>query len=143
MFGRSIILRPSSSSFLQVKPWVVEALQLICLSFGSALHKETQTINCYAACEILPLEADGIDSLVGGLFGYKSRTPATIACFWDTELSGVTTSTGSSQKELGTGLSTEQMQDEMTFRNAGWDFNYVWMISEGEYPKLRWEAIED
>jgi hypothetical protein len=99
----------------------------------------TQTINCYAACEILPLEADGIDSLVGGIFGYKSRTPATIACFWDTELSGVTTSTGSHSLELGTGLSTEQMQDEMTFRNAGWDFSHVWRIFEGEYPKLQWE----
>jgi hypothetical protein len=104
----------------------------------------THTINCYAACEILPLEADGIDSLVGGIFGYKSRTPATIACFWDAELSGVTASTGSdSPLELGKGLTTEQMMDEDLLRNAGWDFSYVWMIPEGEYPKLRWEVTED
>jgi hypothetical protein len=103
----------------------------------------THTINCYAAWEILPLEADAIDSLVGGLFGDKSRTPMTIACFWDTELSGVTTSAGSGQMEFGTGLSTEQMQDEMTFRNAGWDFDHIWTISEDEYPKLQWEITED
>jgi hypothetical protein len=104
----------------------------------------THTINCYAACKILPPEADGMDSLIGGLFGNTRWTPMTISCFWDTELSGVTAGTGSDQQlELGKGLTTEQMMDEQVFRNAGWDFNYVWVISEGEYPRLQWELIEN
>jgi len=108
---------------------------------GKTLH--THTINCYAACEVLHPEADGIDSLTGGLFGDTSWTPMTIACFWDTELSGITASTGSGQSELGTGLTAELMMDEELFHDAGWDFSLVWMISEGEYPKLQWEVIDN
>jgi len=104
-------------------------------------------INCYAACEVYPLEVEGTEARVGGLFGnalIQQWSPTTIACFWDAESSGITVSTGSDPHlELGQGLSTEQMLDEEMFRNAGWDFDYIWMISEGEYPKLRWEVIKN
>jgi hypothetical protein len=107
---------------------------------------DNQVMNCYAACELFPLQAEDQELLVGGLFG-KARSrlwaPLTISCFWDTELSGVTAGTGSDQQlELGKGLTTEQMMDEEVFRNAGWDFNYVWVMPEGDYPKLQWELIE-
>ena len=104
-----------------------------------------QVLNCYAACEIFPLNARGTDSVVGGLFG-DILTPGwalmTVNCFWDAELSAISVSTGSHPLELGTGLTTEQMLDEEVFRNAGWDFSHVWMIPEGDYPRLQWE-IED
>ena len=99
-------------------------------------------LNCYAACEIFPLNARGTDSVVGGLFGNimtPSWAPTTIACFWDTELSVIDVSTGSDPLEIGTGLTTKQMMDEDAFRNTGWDFSHVWMISEGDYPRLQWE----
>ncbi|MHC4440624.1 MAG: GLUG motif-containing protein [Planctomycetota bacterium] len=107
---------------------------------------DIQVLNCYAACEFFPLRTEGGDPVIGGLFGETSIpewAPITENCFWDTALSGITTSTGSHSLELGTGLTTEQMMDEEVFRNAGWDFSYVWMISEGEYPKLQWEGIEN
>ena len=66
--------------------------------------------------------------------------PQTISCFWDTALSGVTASTGSDPLVLGTGLTTEQMQGQEVFQNAGWDFSHVWMMCEGNYPRLQWEA---
>ena len=104
----------------------------------------TRVMNFYTANEIFLLEGNDKELIVGGLYG-KVRTsildkaPLTIACFWDTELSGITIGTGSDPLELGMGLTTEQMQDKETFRNAGWDFSHVWMISEGDYPRLQWE----
>lgn len=100
-----------------------------------------RVIHCYAACELFPLEVEGTEASVGGLFGnalIQQWSPTTIDCFWDRELSDIAVSTGSNPKlELGTGLATEQMMDEEVFRNAGWDFSHVWMISEGDYPRLQ------
>jgi len=107
---------------------------------GESHHN--QVMNCYAACKLFALETEGTDPLVGGLFGIPRWGPLTVACFWDTELSGVAISTGSDPLELGTGLTTEQMRNEDAFRSAGWDFDHVWMICEGDYPRLQWE-VED
>ena len=56
------------------------------------------------------------------------------------ELSGVAESVGSHPLELGTGLTTEQMRDENTLRDAGWDFGHVWTTCKGDYPRLQWET---
>ena len=64
---------------------------------------------------------------VGGLLGTNNITYATrrgvstqqgtvINCFWDTQISGQTTSAA------GTGLNTIQMQDINTYLEAGWDW---------------------
>jgi hypothetical protein len=106
---------------------------------------DIRVINCYAACEVFPLEGEDGDLFIGGLLGdtlTPHRPPLIIGCFWDTELSGITNSIGSDALEQGTGLITEQMWDESLFRDAGWNLNNVWVISEGDYPRLRWE-IED
>ena len=101
-----------------------------------------QVLNCYAACEILPLGDEGRDPVISGLFG-DIRTPGwapmTENCFWDAEFLGIAVGTSSDPLELGTGLTTEQMLDEEVFRNAGWDFSHTWMICEGDYPKFQWE----
>jgi len=57
-------------------------------------------------------------------------------------LSQTVNSIGSDPLELGTGLTTDQMQDQEVFQNAGWDFNQLWMICEGDYPRLQWEAVD-
>jgi hypothetical protein len=44
--------------------------------------------------------------------------------------------------DCGTGLTTEQMQQQDTFKRAGWDFGYTWAMPEGGYPVLRWELAE-
>ena len=107
---------------------------------------DIQALNCYAACEFFPPGTEVNDPVIGGLFGEIFSlywTPMTENCFWDMESSGIAVSTGSEPLEFGSGLTTEQMRDEEVFRNAGWDFNNVWMISEGEYPKLQWEGIKN
>jgi hypothetical protein len=107
---------------------------------------DIQVLNCYAACEFFPPGTEGGDPVIGGLFGETSIpewAPITENTFWDTDFSGIAASIGSHSLELGTGLTTEQMHDEEVFRSAGWDFNHVWMISEGEYPKLQWEGIKN
>jgi len=85
----------------------------------------------------------------GGLIGMDCALlvgiPDTIkACFWDTQVSGRTTSDG------GTGLSTARMQTAATFLGAGWDFtgetangvSDLWqMPGKRSYPKLSWERI--
>jgi hypothetical protein len=108
---------------------------------GEARH--VQFLNCYAACKLLPLKAGDQEPLAGGLFGdvrASDWAPQTISCFWDTTLSGVTVSTGRPSLELGTGLTTQQMQDQQVFQDAGWDFSDAWKICPGDYPRLQWEA---
>jgi len=112
---------------------------------GEAYHN--RFLNCYAACEIFPVQVEGDELLVGGLFGdiwVAGFTPKTDSCFWDVELLQTAVSTGSHplELELGMGLTTEQMQDREVFENAGWDFDTVWMICEGDYPRHQWEAEE-
>ncbi len=83
--------------------------------------------NCYAAGAV-----DGND-YVGGLIGL-SYNGNIIACFWDIETSGRTTSAGG-----GRGLTTSQMKSVIFYQNAGWADN-GWVINDSvDYPRLAWE----
>ncbi len=55
-------------------------------------------------------------------------------CFWDTELSGLTSSEG------GTGKTTAEMKSLSTFTTAGWDMTDTWWLPQRDYPRLRWEV---
>ncbi|NQV35936.1 MAG: hypothetical protein HQ515_24810 [Phycisphaeraceae bacterium] len=100
-------------------------------------------LNCYSACELIALPVENEELWIGGLFGSIRRgneTQTSISCFWDAELSGVSIADGANPMEPATGLTTEQMQDQNILRDAGWDFNHVWTICEGDYPRLQWQA---
>jgi len=59
--------------------------------------------------------------------GYSSRETD---CYWDIQ------TTGQSQSEgTAIGLTTGQMQNQTNFSN--WDFNSIWTIEAGDYPRLR------
>jgi hypothetical protein len=92
---------------------------------------------CYAAGRI---QAGPGTTLVGGLAGITSQE-STSGSFWDIEVSGVTTGFGGAR-----GLTTVQMQDVLTYVDAGWDFacestngsmDYWIMPEGGTYPELR------
>ncbi|HUV41274.1 MAG TPA: GLUG motif-containing protein, partial [Sedimentisphaerales bacterium] len=87
-------------------------------------------MNCYATGSVTG------DSYTGGLVGRNQYW--TNACFWDIETTGQAGSAG------GEGKTTEQMQTQSTFTNAGWDFDTpIWKICEGvDYPRLEWEMID-
>jgi hypothetical protein len=80
---------------------------------------------------------------VGGLVGNALADGRIItSSFWDVETSGQSSSDG------GTGKTTAEMQDINTYLSAGWDFadeilngtcDY-WLISPGEYPRLRYQG---
>jgi len=64
----------------------------------------------------------------------------TTNCFWDTDVSGSSTSEGTA-----TGKTTSQMKTEATFTGASWDFGSDetdWVMSSNitfiKYPTLRW-----
>lgn len=106
----------------------------------------TRVLNCYAACEMIPMASgDGTTAVMGGLFGESQYLAATqvTGCFWDAELSGASVGAGSGPASCGTGLTTEQMQQKTTFEQAGWNLNSTWVIAEGEYPVLQWESAVD
>jgi hypothetical protein len=81
---------------------------------------------------------------VGGLVGYSEGTASD--SFWDTETSGQATSAG------GTGKTTAEMQDIITFSGAAWDViavanpgmrnpEYTWNIVDDQtYPFLSWQS---
>jgi hypothetical protein len=80
-------------------------------------------------------------SSVGGLLGTNTGTVTT--SFWDKQTSGQTTSAG------GTGKTTAEMQDPLTFFDAGWDFTDenangtedIWRLCVDltDYPRFVWE----
>jgi hypothetical protein len=42
---------------------------------------------------------------------------------------------------MGSGKSTAEMQSMNTFIATGWDFNTVWQMFPGDYPRLQWEVL--
>lgn len=63
------------------------------------------------------------------------------SCFWDVDVAGPSSGFGDSPdpNELH-GLPTARMQTAAPYIDAGWDFDVVWTIREGQdYPRLRWE----
>jgi len=94
---------------------------------GSQWGSLGQIVNSYAA-SFIGGSGGGRGGLVGN--GNNSVTDS----FWDTEVSGITTSAG------GTGKTTAEMKTQSTFTDAGWDFDEVWAmdpsINQG-YPYLK------
>ena len=78
--------------------------------------------DCYSTGHV-----EGI-GIVGGLVGDNPGT--VIASFWDVETSDCNFSPG------GEGKTTAQMKDINTFLDAGWDFDTVWWMPPGNYPRL-------
>jgi hypothetical protein len=107
---------------------------------------DVRVLNSYAACEMIPMKAQAgaVVAAVGGLLGDADieAPPLVEGCFWDVNLSGTPVGTGSGPI-YGTGLPTEQMQQQATFEQTGWDFGSTWTMSEGGYPVLQWEQVVD
>lgn len=109
---------------------------------GSGSH--IYILNCYAAGTVLGQAEGANPPFAGGLFGCRNWSPFYAVyqiadCFWDRELSQVPVSTGSTLVDFGAGLTTQQMQQRTTFAQAGWDFDSIWAMPEGDYPVLQWE----
>ena len=67
---------------------------------------------------------------VGGLVAYNWDTATVTSSYWDVETSG------QSSDEGGTGKTTSQMKQKITF--ADWDFVEIWDLVENQtYPYLR------
>jgi hypothetical protein len=85
------------------------------------------------------------NSRVGGLVGSNAGTVSN--SFWDIETSGQATSDG------GTGKTTAEMKDTITFLDADWNIitvadsdtrntAYIWNIVDGQtYPSLSWQPM--
>jgi len=80
---------------------------------------------CYSTGPVTGTEQIG--GLVGGYAEINSD-----GAFWDTEQSGLSVSA------IGTGKTTVEMMQQVTFSAAGWDFVSNWGIEEGlSYPWLQ------
>jgi hypothetical protein len=76
----------------------------------------------------------GTTTNIGGFAGSGSGTVN--QCFWDNITSGQTTSFG------GSGKNTTDMMKRITFTDAGWDFNNIWTVIEGEdYPHFGMDDV--
>jgi hypothetical protein len=75
---------------------------------------------------------------IGGLTG-SANNSTVLGGFWDVEVTNQLTSS------YGIGLTTQQMKTAQTFIDAGWDKELnddgepVWILKDGEYPKLWFE----
>ena len=85
-------------------------------------------LNSYAANRVM---SPGIK---GGLLGQSAAGASVTSSYWDTTLSGLTTSAG------GTGHTTAEMQETVLYPliYQGWEFTTIWSPpTTGNYPKLR------
>jgi hypothetical protein len=92
---------------------------------GFALHNYGTINHCYSTCRMISPKMP--------CMGFSKTNTGTIAsCYWDEEISGVTTSAG------GIGKTTTEMKQQSTY--TGWDFENVWGIDpdiNDGYPYLR------
>ncbi len=112
-----------------------------CMPESSVDCGYVQVSNSFSATEV-----NG-SSHRGGLVGYRSYGYI-VSSFWDTEVSGMSSSDG------GTGLTTAEMREISTYLDAGWDFmdeedngtDDIWGINPAEnsgYPFLSWQGYEN
>ena len=79
----------------------------------------------------------------GGLCG-RNAIGEISDCFWDMETSEMTVGYNLYSPSPGTitnviGKTTQEMQTQSTFTDAGWDFDSTWWINDGvDYPLLIW-----
>jgi hypothetical protein len=93
---------------------------LVGLSGGPLVH-------CYAAGHVSRKSAVlNTYPEMGGLVGDESSGSVIVSCYFLGR-----------NNNIGTHISDEQMKIQESF--AGRDFSHAWIISNGEYPKLRWE----
>ncbi|MFW6428793.1 MAG: hypothetical protein ACOCY3_02765 [Desulfosalsimonas sp.] len=111
---------------------------------GGLFSGESEVLRSYAAGEVSSIEATS--DYIGGFIGYLGIQAVLEDNFFDTEATNQAYGTGASsgsdpdEHENVTGLSTEEMQIQQTFVDAGWDFDDVWAIVEEEtYPYLKWQ----
>ncbi|MDD3716469.1 MAG: GLUG motif-containing protein [Candidatus Marinimicrobia bacterium] len=95
---------------------------------------EGNVFHCYSNGAV-----SGSGEYVGGLIGYTNNASVedvVTACFWDTQRSGLGSSSG------GTGVSIEEMRTLSTFTDAGWNFTDIWgmdsLVNDG-FPYLPWK----
>ena len=109
-------------------------------------NSDSDIFKCYSTGSVI-----GSSFYSGGLIGQSSRESDIISSFWDTQTSGQNSSAG------GTGKTTAQMQSQVTFLSAGWDFKEetangveeIWTIDElyksdnDGYPALSWQEMKN
>lgn len=121
---------------------------------------ENNISNSYSMCDVISNDsvngfARTVDSRAGFLkncyssgennksfLGVVDDKSAIKNCFWNKEKSNVSSS------QYGVGLTTQQMQTAQTFIDAGWDKEVledgtpVWILKDGQYPRLWFEKFE-
>lgn len=94
----------------------------------------------YPPCQYIVEQVQ--ESEQGGASYWQSvYRPGVLACFWDSQASGMMRPHGSGAGcEEATPLATDQMRRVASFRAQGWDFEDIWrMPSDRSYPRLKWE----
>jgi len=103
---------------------------------GLVGYNEGTISNCYATGLVTG------DVSVGALVGYDDGG-SYVSCFWDIDVNPDANGIGNATDPNVIGKTTAEMQMQVTFTDAGWDFNTpVWTIDEGvDYPRLWWEFV--
>lgn len=97
---------------------------------GLVGYNRNELLRCYSVSDVSGL------SDVGTIIGSNDGTAA--GCFYDSDTS-MLPGVGEGDTSGVIGETTENMQAEITFTDAGWDFAGVWDICEGtNYPKFIW-----
>ncbi len=104
------------SSFVQ--GGTIHASQMRASGFIDVLSSNSEVIDSYSTAAVTS------DGSVAG-FNFLLENSTVTNSFWDTEASGVLTNDGG-----GTGRTTAQMKTQSTYTDAGWDFEYEWVLDE-------------
>lgn len=131
-------------------------------------YNKGDIFNCYAICyNIIKYTGSGCSTSVGSFIGEDNSlvsgedSASYTACFWDTEVSGMTDGVGESNNDNSTypdldpagitGLPTANLKVQGLYISQGWDFinettngtDDVWAIIENvTYPRFASECID-
>ncbi len=109
----------------------------LCGTNGDIFSQDAVIINCYSNISV----NTGFGThYQGGFCGENKIYDSIRNCFWDVETSGI--GRAGDNRDGAIGKTTEQMQKESTFPEAGWDFSVkpVWRMpyQSAGYPLLIW-----
>jgi len=103
---------------------------------GCNASTDIEITNCYSTGTVTGTGADDL----GGLIGSHNSQGTITGCFWDKEMSGIIgDGIGNIDPDPAgvSGKTTGEMQAEITFTNASWNFTNIWeMPGVDAYPVI-------
>lgn len=108
------------------------------VNFGSFMgyHERGTVSYSYSTGSVVYTDAENpVNKGFAGAISSAIPLPVYIKCLWDMDSSAQTSTAGMGAQLVG--KTTAEMQTQLTFTDASWNFSYPWKLNVNEYPKIK------